>query len=61
MASCSLCNKKSTAGNKVSHSNRHTKRRFYLNTRKMRFDINGKNERRTICMSCLKTMYKPRV
>jgi len=53
-AVCELCNKGPGFGNNVSHSKRHTRRRWNPNIQKIRTFINGKSERRNICAACLK-------
>ncbi len=45
-------------GNKVSHSNRHTKRRFLVNVQRRRLVINGTPKHVYICTRCLRTMMK---
>lgn len=48
MAKCILCEKKSSSGNAISHSQIHTKRRFKPNLQK----VNGI----ILCTRCLKTL-----
>ena len=57
---CEICGKGPTVGYNVSHSMRHTKRRFMPNLadRKI-FDVKtGKTSKKKVCMKCLKTMTK---
>lgn len=50
MARCSLCYKSATAGNNVSHSQIHTKRKFNPNLQK----VNGL----LLCTRCLNSIKK---
>jgi ribosomal protein L28 len=54
MARCYICNKRSQTGNKRSHSNVATKRKFKVNIQSKKID----GEKRKICTSCIKTMNK---
>ncbi|MFO7807035.1 MAG: 50S ribosomal protein L28 [Candidatus Moraniibacteriota bacterium] len=54
MAKCYICEKKALSGNKRSHSNIATKRKFKANLQSK--TINGK--KRKICTSCIKTLNK---
>lgn len=45
-------------GSKVSHSNRHTNRRFKVNTQHRRVMLNGKVQNVNICTRCLRNMVK---
>lgn len=49
-----MCGKEPKAGNQVSHSNIHTKRRWLPNVQKVRANINGSVKRVTVCTRCLK-------
>lgn len=55
---CELCGKKPTTGNNVSHSNRHTRRRFNLNLQNKRFMVGTQTRRVRICTGCLRTVTK---
>ena len=48
MASCTICRKSAATGNRVSHSQIHTKRKFKPNLQK----VNGL----VLCTRCLKTI-----
>lgn len=48
MASCTFCKKRAVSGNRVSHSQIHSKRRFKPNLQK----VNGI----ILCTSCLRTL-----
>ncbi|MCH7621231.1 MAG: 50S ribosomal protein L28 [Chloroflexi bacterium] len=56
---CEICLKSGMSGNNVSHSNRHTKTRFYANVHKQTLLMNGKVTRIKICTRCLRTINKP--
>lgn len=53
-ARCDICGKGPSVGYNVSHSNRHTKRRWKPNLRKMRINDGGSLRRVKVCSSCLK-------
>ncbi|MFC1993951.1 50S ribosomal protein L28 [Chloroflexota bacterium] len=55
---CELCGKIPRWGNNVSHSKRHTKRRWLPNVRIAKFATNGKKKKVAICTRCLRTKYK---
>ena len=50
MAKCTLCEKRAVSGNKVSHSQIHTKRRFKPNLQKISGIL--------MCTKCLRTLSK---
>jgi large subunit ribosomal protein L28 len=58
MARCEVCGKGPQFGNNVSHSMRHTKRRFNANLQRMRVTAGGVHKRVYICAKCLKTRQK---
>jgi large subunit ribosomal protein L28 len=58
MARCEVCGKGPQFGNNVSHSMRHTKRRFNANLQRMRVNADGVQKRMYICAKCLKTRQK---
>jgi large subunit ribosomal protein L28 len=53
-AKCDICGKGPQTGFAVSHSNRHTKRRWEPNLHSMRALIKGGIKRVKVCSSCLK-------
>lgn len=55
---CAVCGKGKMSGNKVSHSNRKTRRAFSANLLKTDIEINGKQVRGYICTRCLRTSRK---
>ena len=58
MARCEVCNKSGQSGNNVSHSNRHTRRRWAANVQKATVDVDGRRKQIKICSRCLRTMSK---
>lgn len=55
MAKCYVCTKKTTFGNKVSHSLRRTSRTWKPNLRRVRISENGTNKRVYVCSRCLRS------
>ena len=55
MARCIVCDKGPSAGNTVSHSRRHTRRRFLPNLQKIRVDFSGTVRRTYVCTNCIKS------
>ncbi|MEE8419405.1 MAG: 50S ribosomal protein L28 [Dehalococcoidales bacterium] len=55
---CNICGKIPMFGNNVSHSKRHTKRRWVPNIHPATLIIDGKPKRMTICTRCLRTHHK---
>jgi large subunit ribosomal protein L28 len=57
---CEICGKGPEVGHNVSHSMRHTKRRFMPNLvdRKIYIPKSGESKKMKICMKCMKTMTK---
>ncbi|NLA58473.1 MAG: 50S ribosomal protein L28 [Firmicutes bacterium] len=51
---CVVCNKGTTTGNNVSHSNRKTRRRWVPNLQRVKINWNGTVARRYVCTRCLK-------
>lgn len=51
---CIICGKGTTFGNKVSHSNRKTRRTWQANLQKVRVISGDKAERVLVCTKCLK-------
>jgi large subunit ribosomal protein L28 len=52
---CAICEKKPQVGMNVSHSLRHTKRRWMPNLQTVRIKINGQVKRATVCTRCLRS------
>jgi large subunit ribosomal protein L28 len=57
-ARCDVCARKPQYGSKVSHSNRHTNRRFQVNVQHRRLVIDGRMRNVNVCTRCLRTMVK---
>lgn len=57
-ARCDICGRKQQYGNRVSHSNRHTKRVFKVNLQNRRMLLNGRMQSVRTCTRCLRTMMK---
>jgi large subunit ribosomal protein L28 len=55
---CEICGKKPMHGYSVSHSMRHTKRRWLPNVQHATLIINGAPVRVAICTRCLRTHHK---
>ena len=55
---CEVCGKKPVVGNKVSHSNRKTKTRWFPNLSIKRLLLGGIFYKVRICAACLKTYTK---
>ncbi len=53
---CDVCGKKPMFGNKISHANNVTKRRFDPNLKKVRvIDAGGAHRRAVVCTRCLRS------
>ena len=55
---CEVCGKKPAAGFNVSHSQRHTKRRWRPNVQHATLQIDGTPVQLSICTRCLRTYHK---
>jgi len=51
---CVICGKKPRIGMTVSHSMRHTKRKFNPNLQKVNIVLAGKKAKEYVCTKCLK-------
>ena len=51
---CDICGKKPIFGNRVSHANNKTPRRWVPNLRPVRALVNGVPKRLEVCASCIK-------
>jgi large subunit ribosomal protein L28 len=60
MAKCQVCGRGPQFGHNVSHSMRHTKRRWNVNVQRSTVVVDGKPRRMAVCTKCLKTMSKTR-
>jgi len=53
---CESCGRGPSTGNNVSHSNRHTRRRWMINLQSVKVDIGGGETRKMkVCTKCLKS------
>ncbi len=52
---CEICGKGPATGNNVSHSNRHTRRRFMPNIRKIKVEHKGTVRTLKVCTRCLRS------
>ena len=52
---CEVCNKGVMSGNKVSHSNRKTKRTCGTNIQTVRVLVNGAPKKMNVCTRCLRS------
>ena len=59
---CDLCGRGPVTGNAVSHSNRHTRRRWAINLQTVRIDdpFNGGTRRIKVCTKCLRSQFVQR-
>jgi large subunit ribosomal protein L28 len=55
---CEICGKGPVAGNNVSHSKVHTKRRFMPNLQTAHVAIRGRLVKARVCTRCLRTAAK---
>lgn len=52
---CEICGKGQVSGNKVSHSMRHTRRKWNANIQTVRINDNGAVRRANVCTKCIKS------
>lgn len=52
---CKICGKGQVSGNSVSHSNRHTKRKWNANIQTVRIEENGRVRKANVCTSCIRS------
>lgn len=52
---CEICGKGQVSGNSVSHSNRHTKRKWNANIQTIRIEENGRVRKANVCTSCIRS------
>ena len=55
---CDICERKPQYGSNISHSKRHTNRRFVVNVQHRRLPIDGVMQYVNICTRCLRTRNK---
>ncbi len=52
---CEICGKGQVSGNKVSHSNIHTKRKWNPNIQNVRVNVDGTVKKMNVCTRCIKS------
>jgi large subunit ribosomal protein L28 len=52
---CAICGKGQVSGNNVSHSNRHTRRKWNANIQSVRVSENGTVSRINVCTRCIRS------
>jgi large subunit ribosomal protein L28 len=52
---CEICGKGQVSGNNVSHSNRHTRRKWNANIQSVKVEENGTKKRISVCTRCIKS------
>ena len=52
---CEICNKGKVSGNKISHSNRHSRRTWEPNLKRVKAVVNGTIKRINVCTRCLRS------
>jgi large subunit ribosomal protein L28 len=50
-----VCGKSAGFGNRVSHANNKTRRRWEPNLQKVKAKVNGGNRRMVVCTACLRS------
>jgi large subunit ribosomal protein L28 len=55
---CDLCGKSAQFGDNISHSKRHTNRRWEPNIHPATIIIDGKPRRLNLCTRCLRSQHK---
>ncbi|MEE9520260.1 MAG: 50S ribosomal protein L28 [Dehalococcoidales bacterium] len=55
---CDLCGKSPQFGHNVSHSKRHTNRRWVPNIHPVTLVIDGQTKRLNLCTRCLRNQHK---
>lgn len=52
---CEVCGKTQVSGNSVSHSNRHTRRKWNANIQSVRVEENGTVRKANVCTRCIRS------
>ena len=52
---CDICGKGQVSGNNVSHSNRHTRRKWNANIQTIRVEQDGVVTRMNVCTHCIRS------
>ena len=52
---CAVCGKGQVSGNNVSHSNRHTRRKWNANIQSVKVNESGTVKRIKVCTACIRS------
>ncbi len=52
---CEVCGKGQVSGNTVSHSNRHSRRKWNANIQTVRINVNGSVRKANVCTRCIRS------
>lgn len=52
---CEICGKGQVSGNNVSHSNKHTRRKWNANIQTVKVEENGATIRKNVCTRCIRS------
>ncbi|MBQ0078770.1 MAG: 50S ribosomal protein L28 [Eubacterium sp.] len=52
---CEVCGKGQVSGNNVSHSNRHSRRKWNANIQAVRVEENGTVRKAKVCTRCIRS------
>ncbi|MGI6719622.1 MAG: 50S ribosomal protein L28 [Anaerovoracaceae bacterium] len=52
---CDICGKGPASGNNVSHSNRHTRRKWNANIQPVKVNEGGTVRRKSVCTRCIRS------
>ncbi len=52
---CEICGKGQVSGNNVSHSNRHTRRKWNANIQTVKVNESGTVTRKNVCTRCIRS------
>ena len=52
---CEVCGKGQVSGNNVSHSNRHTRRKWNVNIQSVRINEKGTVRKANVCTRCIRS------
>lgn len=52
---CEICGKGQVSGNTVSHSNRHTRRKWNANIQTVKVNESGTVTRKNVCTRCIRS------
>lgn len=52
---CEICGKGQVSGNNVSHSNRHTRRKWNVNIQSVKVEEHGSVTRKKVCTRCIRS------